>query len=71
MKKNEYKLEKKITKGMSFEEADDHTTYWENRALSERLNAACFIINQIYGVTPQTKVDRSIFERRKRDQSER
>ena len=32
---------------MTFEEADDHTTYWLDKTEDERLNAACFLINQI------------------------
>ena len=50
---------------MSFEEADDHTTYWLDKTEDERLNAACFLINQLYGVTPETKVDRTITDQRK------
>jgi len=52
---------------MSFQEADDHVTYWENKSLSERMDAACSIINRIYGVTPETKVDRTITDKRKRN----
>ena len=40
--------------------------YWVEKTEDERLNAACFIIiNQIFGVTPQTKVDRTITDKRK------
>jgi hypothetical protein len=31
---------------MSFEEAEDHTTYWLNKTADERLNSACFLINR-------------------------
>jgi hypothetical protein len=62
---DQYKLDRSFVSAMSFEEADDHTTYWLNKTADERLNAACFLINQIYGVTPQTKVDRTILDHRK------
>ncbi|MEP6683982.1 MAG: hypothetical protein ABJA35_12010 [Parafilimonas sp.] len=65
MSGNQYKLDRTHVTKMSFEEADDHTTYWLDKTPDERLNAACFLINQIYGVTPQTKVDRTITDHRK------
>ena len=65
MDKNKYRLDRSYVTGMSFQEADDHVTYWLDKTPDERLNAACFIINQIYGVTPQTKVDRTIVDHRK------
>jgi hypothetical protein len=67
MKRKEYRLDKSVLKPMSFQEADDHVTYWENKSLSERMDAACSIINRIYGVTPETKVDRTITDKRKRN----
>jgi hypothetical protein len=48
---------------MTFEEADDHTTYCPDKTEDERLNAACFR----FMVTPQTKVDRTITDCRKFD----
>lgn len=53
-----------VTK-LTLNEANDHTSYWANKTEDERLNAACFIINQIFGVTPQTKVDRTKIDKRK------
>ena len=60
-----YKLDRKILKSTSFAEADDHVTYWNNKSEGERLNAACFIINQIFGVTSSARVDKSITDKRK------
>lgn len=65
MENEEYRLDRTFLKAMTFEEANDHVTYWANKTESERLNAACFIINQIFGVTPTTKVDFSITDKRK------
>jgi hypothetical protein len=62
-----YRMDRSVMKPMSFEEADDHVGYWKDKSVSERINAACFIINQIYGTTPQTKVDRTVFEKRHRE----
>ncbi len=65
MQSDKYKLDRSHVSAMSFEEADDHVTYWLDKTEDERLNAACFLINQLYGVTPQTKVDRTITDCRK------
>lgn len=60
-----YRLDRKLLKSASFAEADDHVTYWKNKSEEERLNAACFIINQIFDVTPSTKMNKSITDKRK------
>lgn len=66
MKENEiYKLDKTVCTSMTFTEADDHFSYWADKSGSERLNAACFIINQIFTVTPFTKIDVTITYKRK------
>jgi hypothetical protein len=65
MNSDKYKLDRNYVSAMSFEEADDHITYWLDKTEDERLNAACFLINQLYGVTPETKVDRTITDHRK------
>lgn len=44
--------------GQTFEEADDRLNYRENKTPLERLNGACFIINNMYNGTGQTKVDK-------------
>ena len=49
MKQNDnYKMQRKIVTGASIEEADDHVTYWLDKTPLERLNAACFIINNLF-----------------------
>ena len=67
MDDNNYKMDRSLVKGQSFEEADDHVSYWLEKTPLERLNAACFIINQVYGVTPQTKVEKTLVIARKHD----
>ncbi|MEO8172521.1 MAG: hypothetical protein ABI581_05545 [Sediminibacterium sp.] len=64
MEKKEYRLDRASLNPMTFEEADDHVGYWANKTELERLNAACFIINQIFGVTPATKIDFSVTDKR-------
>ena len=61
----DFKMDRSIVKGQSFEEANDHISYWEDKTPLERLNAACSIINQVYGVTPYTKVDKTLVVARK------
>jgi translation initiation factor 2B subunit (eIF-2B alpha/beta/delta family) len=65
MEKQLYLLDRTKVTSLTFNEADDHLNYWLKKTEDERLNAACFIINQIFGVTPQTKVDRTITDKRK------
>ncbi|MEJ7829400.1 MAG: hypothetical protein WKF91_14415 [Segetibacter sp.] len=65
MDKQPYRLDRKKVTSLTFNDADDHVNYWLERTEDERLNAACYIINQIFGVTPQTKVDRTINDKRK------
>ncbi len=65
MKEKGYKLDRTILQSMTVEEADDHVTYWINKTETERLNAACFIINQIFNVTPFDKIDLKFTDKRK------
>ncbi len=60
-----YKMDRAVVSANTFEEADDHVSFWRDETPLERLNAACFIINNIYNVTPKTKVDRTIVTARK------
>ena len=67
MEEDNYKMDRSLVQKQTFEEADDHVRYWEDKTPLERLNAACFIINQIFGVTPQTKVDKTLVVARKHE----
>ncbi len=60
-----FRLDKTAFQGMTFEEADNHYGNWKNKSQRERLEAACFLINQFYGTTPQTPIDKTIFTKRK------
>ncbi len=42
MKNHKYKMDRSKLAGQTFEEADDHVSYWEDKTPLERLNAACF-----------------------------
>lgn len=50
---------------MNIEEADQHYRHWKNKNQKERLEAACYLINQFYGTPPQTQIDKTIFTKRK------
>lgn len=60
-----YNLDKTTFREMTFQEADHHYGYWKNKSLKERLDAACYLINQFHGTTPQTPVDKTVFTKRK------
>jgi hypothetical protein len=63
--KKEYKLDRMVLQSMTLEEADDHVTHWKNKTESQRLDAACFIINQIFNVSPTDKIDFKFSDKRK------
>ena len=58
-------MDRKTVSKSTFKEADDHTTYFKEKTPLQRLNNACFIINQIFQVSPKTKVDRAFIQTRK------
>ncbi len=60
-----YRLDKTAFQAMTVQEADHHYRYWKNKSLKERLDAACCLVNQFYGATPQTPVDINVFTKRK------
>ena len=61
----EYKMDRSVVSHSTFEEADDHVTFYNDKTPLERLNYACDIINSIFDSTPEKKVDRTIFSSRK------
>jgi hypothetical protein len=60
-----YRLDKTAFKIQSFEEADDHYTPWKDKSTGERLDAAFYLISMAFKVKPSTKLDRTIFSKRK------
>jgi len=67
MEEDEYKLDRTVLQSTTVEAADDHVTYWDDKTEYERLNAACFIINQIFNVGPFEKIDLKFTDKRKRN----
>lgn len=62
---DEIKMDRSVVAKFTFEEADDHVTFYNDKTPLERLNFACDIINSIFVSTPDKKVDRTIFSSRK------
>jgi hypothetical protein len=60
-----YRMDRTIATKLSFEQADDHVTFYKDKTPLERLNYACDIINSIFDSSPEKKVDRTIFSTRK------
>lgn len=60
-----YKLDKTVFRAMSVEEADEHYGYWKNKSYKERLTAGCYLIQQFYGVSSKTPIDKTVFTKRK------
>ena len=58
-------MDRSVGSKSSFEEADDHVTFYEDKTPLECLNYACDIINSIFDTTPNKKVDRTVFSSRK------
>ncbi len=61
----DYRLDKTVFQASTIPETDNHYGYWKNHSLKERLEAACYLINQFYGTTPQTPLDITVFAKRK------
>lgn len=64
-----YRMDRKTVSQSNFKEADNHTSFFKNKTFTERLNHACFIINQIFKVNPHSKVDKSLTQSRKHAKS--
>jgi len=64
---NKFRLDRTAFKATNAAEADDHVTYWKDKSYKERLEAAWMLINQVYGTTSETKLDRTVFSKRKRE----
>ena len=62
-------MDRSVVSKSSFEEADDHVTFYNDKSPLERLNFACDIINSIFNSTPEQKVDRTIISARKHAES--
>jgi hypothetical protein len=60
-----YNLDRNSFRGMTFEEADNHYGFWKEKSLTERLNAAFYLIYTMYGVNKHTPVDKTVFSKRK------
>ena len=61
----DYRMDRTVASKLTFEEADDHVTFYKDKTYIERLNAACFIINHIFQVTPTTKLKKNVVQKRK------
>jgi hypothetical protein len=61
-----FKLNRQVVTKSSFEEADNHVSFYADKTPHERLQHACFIINQIF-TEEQRKVKRNITYSRKHD----
>ena len=59
------RMDRSVVSKATFEEADDHVTFYKNKTPMERLYYACDIINSIFDSSPEKKVDRTIFSARK------
>jgi hypothetical protein len=58
-------MQRNVVAASTFAEADDHVTFWQDKTVWERLNAACFILNKIFSVLPTIKVQKHIVTPRK------
>lgn len=54
-----YRLNRQVVSKSSFETADDHVSFYADKTPHERLEHACFIINQIFN-KEQQQVKRQI-----------
>lgn len=64
---SDYKLDKIYFKAQSFEEADNQSSYWRKKDVTERLRAAWYLISCAYGFSLDNppRIDKSVFSMRK------
>ena len=62
-------MDRSVASKLTFEEADDHVTFYNDKTPIERLNYVCDIINSIYDSSPDQKVDKTIISSRKHAES--
>ena len=43
-----FKLNRQVVQKTSFKDADDHVSFYKDKTPHQRLEHACFIINQIF-----------------------
>ena len=67
MDNEKFRLDRTAFKATNAKDADDHVTEWKDKTPFERLEAAWFLINQAYGTTSKTKLDRTVFSKRRRE----
>ena len=63
-----FRMDRTVASKLTFEEADDHVTFYKDKTPLERLNYACDIINSIFDSKPDQKVDRTVISSRKHAQ---
>ena len=61
-------MDRQVVSAKSFENADDHVTSVKNKTPLDRLNNACYIINQIFQ-NPNTAIDKTLTQSRKHAKS--
>jgi hypothetical protein len=61
-----FRLDKTAFRATNVKDADDHVTDMKDKTYIERLEAAWFLINQVYGTNSKTRLDRTVFSQRKR-----
>ena len=62
-------MDRSVAAKLTFDEAHDHVTFYNDKSPLERLNFACDIINSIFNSSPEQKVDRTIISSRKHAES--
>jgi hypothetical protein len=63
---DDFRLDRTSFKATTVEKANDHISYWRNKSYKERLEAASFLIMHAYQIDINTRLDRSVFSKRKR-----
>jgi hypothetical protein len=61
-----FRMDKTAFRATNAEDANDHVQDWKYKTPIERLEAAWFLIKHAYGVSDNTKVDRTVFSKRPR-----
>ncbi len=63
---HKFRLDRSAFKATNVKDADNHVCDWKDKTPWQRLEAAWFLINHAYGIDSKTKLDRTVFSKRKR-----
>jgi hypothetical protein len=61
-----FRMDKTAFAATNTKDADNHLRYWKDKTFTERLDAAWFLIIHAYHIDENTRMDKTVFSKRRR-----